>query len=280
MNIQTRNLDAFWMPFTANRRFKTGPKILSGAKGMHYTTGDGRQFIDGTAGLWCCNAGHGYQEIADAVRFQLSQMDFASSFNVGHDLAFVFADRLKALAPENFNQVFFTGSGSGSVDTSLKIALAYHRARGEGTRTRFIGRERGYHGVGFGDLSVGGIVNNRRQCGGMLTGFDHLRHTHLPENVYSKDQPEYGVDLAEDSERIVALHGAESIAARIVEPVAGSTGILVPPKGYLKRLREICTAHGILLIFDEVFTGFGCLGMPFVSQYFDVTPDLFTTAKV
>jgi len=279
MNLQNRNLDAYWMPFTSNRQFKASPKILSGARGMHYTTDDGRKIIDGTAGLWCCNAGHGHQTLADTVHHQLSAMDYAPSFNISHDLAFAFADRLKRLAPEGFDQVFYTGSGSESVDTALKIALAYHRARGEGTRTRFIGRERGYHGVGFGGISVGGIVNNRRQFGSMLTGVDHLRHTHLPENAFSKGQPEHGAYLADDLERIVALHGADTIAACIVEPVAGSTGVLVPPKGYLERLREICTKHGILLIFDEVITGFGRLGTPFASQYFGVTPDLFTTAK-
>ncbi|MES0884073.1 aspartate aminotransferase family protein [Roseibium sp. SCP14] len=279
MNIQNRDLGAYWMPFTANRQFKASPKILSGANGMHYTTEDGRQIIDGTAGLWCCNAGHGHQEVADAVYRQLSEMDYAPSFNISHNPAFDFANRLKALAPDGFDHVFYTGSGSESVDTALKIALAYHRARGEASRTRLIGRERGYHGVGFGGISVGGIVNNRRHFGGMLTGVDHLRHTHLPENAFSKGQPEHGTDLADDLERLVALHGAETIAACIVEPVAGSTGVLVPPKGYLERLREICTKHGILLIFDEVITGFGRLGTPFASQFFGVTPDLFTTAK-
>jgi beta-alanine--pyruvate transaminase len=279
MNIQNRDLGAYWMPFTANRQFKATPKMLSGANGMHYTTEDGRQIIDGTAGLWCCNAGHGHQKVADAVYRQLSEMDYAPSFNISHNPAFDFANRLKALAPDGFDHVFYTGSGSESVDTALKIALAYHRARGEASRTRLIGRERGYHGVGFGGISVGGIVNNRRHFGGMLTGVDHLRHTHLPENAFSKGQPEHGAALADDLERLVALHGAETIAACIVEPVAGSTGVLVPPKGYLERLREICTKHGILLIFDEVITGFGRLGTPFASQFFGVTPDLFTTAK-
>ncbi|MEM9629832.1 MAG: aspartate aminotransferase family protein [Pseudomonadota bacterium] len=279
MNIQNRDLGAYWMPFTANRQFKASPKMLSGASGMHYTTEDGRRIIDGTAGLWCCNAGHGHQEVADAVYRQLSEMDYAPSFNISHNPAFDFASRLKALAPDGFDHVFYTGSGSESVDTALKIALAYHRARGEASRTRLIGRERGYHGVGFGGISVGGIVNNRRHFGGMLTGVDHLRHTHLPENAFSKGQPEHGADLADDLERMVALHGAETIAACIVEPVAGSTGVLIPPKGYLERLREICTKHGILLIFDEVITGFGRLGTPFASQFFGVTPDLFTTAK-
>nr|WP_176855206.1 aspartate aminotransferase family protein [Donghicola mangrovi] len=281
MNQTARNipLDAFWMPFTANRQFKQDPRMLVSAKGVHYTSDDGRDILDGTAGLWCCNAGHGYEEIAKAAYNQLMEMDYAPAFQMGHPIAFEFADRLRALAPEEFKHVFFTGSGSESVDTALKIALAYHRARGEGQRTRLIGRERGYHGVGFGGISVGGIVNNRKNFGTMLTGVDHLPHTHLPENAFSKGQPEHGANLADDLERIVALHGAETIAAVIVEPVAGSTGVLIPPKGYLERLREITKKYGILLIFDEVITGFGRLGTPFASQRFGVVPDMFTTAK-
>ena len=288
MNIDTthksatsnRDLEAFWMPFTANRQFKADPRMLVGASGVHYRSDDDREILDGTSGLWCCNAGHGYREIADAVHEQLMSLDFAPSFQMGHPIAFKFAERLKQIAPDGFDHVFFTGSGSESVDTALKIALAYHRARGEGTRTRLIGRERGYHGVGFGGISVGGIVNNRRHFGGLLTGVDHLPHTHnLEHNAYSRGQPEWGEHLADSLEDIVALHGAETIAAVIVEPVAGSTGVLVPPKGYLQRLRKICDRHGILLIFDEVITGFGRLGAPFASQFFGVTPDLFTTAK-
>ncbi|WP_249692434.1 aspartate aminotransferase family protein [Stappia sp. WLB 29] len=275
-----RKLDAYWMPFTANRQFKASPRMLVGAKGLHYTSDDGREILDGTAGLWCCNAGHGHTEIADAVHRQLLEMDYAPSFQMGHPLAFEFAERLKDLAPDGFEHVFFTGSGSESVDTALKIALAWHRARGEGSRTRLIGRERGYHGVGFGGISVGGLVNNRRHFGTLLTGVDHLPHTHAPEhNAFSRGQPEWGAHLADDLERLVGLHGAETIAAVIVEPVAGSTGVLVPPKGYLQRLREICDKHGILLIFDEVITGFGRLGTPFASQFFGVMPDIFTTAK-
>ncbi|WP_186388643.1 MULTISPECIES: aspartate aminotransferase family protein [unclassified Stappia] len=275
-----RKLDAYWMPFTANRQFKASPRMLVGAKGLHYTSDDGREILDGTAGLWCCNAGHGHAEIADAVHRQLLEMDYAPSFQMGHPLAFEFAERLKELAPDGFEHVFFTGSGSESVDTALKIALAWHRARGEGSRTRLIGRERGYHGVGFGGISVGGLVNNRRHFGTLLTGVDHLPHTHAPEhNAFSRGQPEWGAHLADDLERLVGLHGAETIAAVIVEPVAGSTGVLVPPKGYLQRLREICDKHGILLIFDEVITGFGRLGTPFASQFFGVMPDIFTTAK-
>lgn len=275
-----QSLDAYWMPFTANRQFKENPRMLVGAKGMYYEDDKGRQILDGTAGLWCCNAGHGHDEITAAVTRQLSTMDFAPSFNMGHPIAFEFAERLKDLAPDGFDHVFFTGSGSESVETALKMALAYHQARGEGTRTRLIGRERGYHGVGFGGISVGGLVNNRRHFGTLLTGVDHLPHTHAPEhNTMSKGQPQWGAHLADELENIVGLHGAETIAAVIVEPVAGSTGVLVPADGYLQRLRDICDTHGILLIFDEVITGFGRLGTPFASDYFGVIPDLFTTAK-
>ncbi|SFV06341.1 beta-alanine--pyruvate transaminase [Methylobacterium sp. 174MFSha1.1] len=274
------SLDAYWMPFTANRQFKAAPRLLVAAQGMHYTADDGRRVLDGTAGLWCVNAGHGRRRIAEAVERQLSTLDYAPSFQMGHPIAFEFAERLADIAPGGaLDRVFFTGSGSESVDTALKIALAYQRAIGQGTRTRVIGRERGYHGVGFGGISVGGLVNNRRMFP-LLPGVDHLRHTHdLARNAFVQGQPEHGADLADDLERLVALHGAETIAAVIVEPVAGSTGVLVPPKGYLERLREIATRHGILLIFDEVITGFGRLGAPFATDYFGVTPDLITTAK-
>jgi len=276
-------LDSYWMPFTANRQFKAAPRLLARAEGMYYTSDDNRQILDGTAGLWCVNAGHGRREIADAVGRQLSTMDYAPSFQMGHPIAFEFAERLAAFAPggpgAGLDRVFFTGSGSESVDTALKIAIAYQRAIGQGTRTRLIGRERGYHGVGFGGISVGGILSNRRVFP-QLPGADHLRHTHDPvRNAFVKGQPEHGVELADDLERLVALHGAETIAAVIVEPVAGSTGILIPPKGYLERLRAICDRHGILLIFDEVITGFGRLGAPFAVDYFGVVPDLVTTAK-
>lgn len=272
--------DAYWMPFTANRQFKAAPRILTGAKGMHYTTDDGRTVIDGTAGLWCVNAGHGRIEIAEAVYQQLQTMDYAPNFQMGHNPAFAFAERLKEIAPKGLEHIFFTGSGSESVDTALKIALAYQRAIGQGTRTRFIGREKGYHGVGFGGTSVGGLVNNRRAFGTLLGGVDHLRHTvDLNRNAFSQDLPEYGAELAEDLERLVGLHGAETIAAVIVEPVAGSAGVLPPPKGYLKRLREIASKYGILLIFDEVITGFGRLGVPFSADILGVMPDIMTTAK-
>ncbi len=275
----TPSLDAFWMPFTANRQFKAAPRLLVAAEGMHYTADDGRTVLDGTAGLWCVNAGHGRKGIAAAVERQLATLDFAPTFQMGHPIAFEFAERLAALAPAGLDRVFFTGSGSESVDTALKIAIAYQRGIGQGTRTRLIGRERGYHGVGFGGISVGGIVSNRRVFP-QLPGADHLRHTHDPaRNAFVKGQPEHGAELADDLERLVALHGAETIAACIVEPVAGSTGVLIPPKGYLQRLREICTKHGILLIFDEVISGFGRLGTPFAADYFGVTPDLMTTAK-
>lgn len=275
----TMALDAFWMPFTANRRFKEAPRLLAQAQGMYYTDIDGHRILDGTAGLWCVNAGHGRREIADAVNRQLLELDFAPTFQMGHPIAFEYAERLAKIAPAGLDRVFFTGSGSESVDTALKIALAYQRAIGQGTRTRLIGRERGYHGVGFGGISVGGIVSNRRVFP-QLTGVDHLRHTHDPvRNAFCRGMPEHGAELADDLERLVALHGGETIAACIVEPVAGSTGVLPPPQGYLQRLREICTRHGILLIFDEVISGFGRLGTPFAVDYFDVTPDLFTTAK-
>jgi beta-alanine--pyruvate transaminase len=278
-----RSLESYWMPFTANRQFKASPRLLASAQGMHYATEDGRKVIDGTAGLWCVNAGHGRQQITQAVERQLSTLDYAPSFQMGHPIAFDFAERLAAIAPgegdAKLDRIFFTGSGSESVDTALKIAIAYQRAIGQGMRTRLIGRERGYHGVGFGGITVGGLVNNRRVFP-LLPGADHLRHTHdLERNAYSKGQPEHGAELADDLERIVVLHGAETIAAVIVEPMAGSTGVLVPPKGYLQRLREIATRHGILLIFDEVITGFGRLGTPFASEYFGVMPDMMTTAK-
>ena len=274
------NLESFWMPFTANRQFKSKPRLFVGAKDMHYTTVDGRKVLDGTAGLWCVNAGHGREKITEAVRDQLGRMDYAPAFQMGHPSVFEFASRLTNLLGSDFDHVFFTNSGSESVDTALKIAIAYHRARGQGTRQRLIGRERGYHGVGFGGISVGGIVANRKVFGSLLNGVDHLPHTHdLSKNSFSRGQPDHGAELANDLERIVTLHDASNIAAVIVEPVACSTGVLLPPKGYLQKLREICTRHGILLIFDEVITGFGRLGASFATEYFGVVPDLITTAK-
>jgi beta-alanine--pyruvate transaminase len=278
--LKTNDLSAFWMPFTANRQFKQTPRLFVSADRMHYTTDDKRQVLDATSGLWCCNAGHNRPKIVEAIRAQAGELDYAPAFQMGHPKAFEFASRLVNIAPEGFDHVFFTNSGSESVETALKMAIAYHRVRGEGARTRLIGRERGYHGVNFGGISVGGISGNRKMFGTMLGGVDHMRHTHDPaRNAFSKGEPEYGVELAEDLERIVALHDASTIAAVIVEPMAGSTGVLIPPKGYLKRLREICDKHGILLIFDEVITGFGRLGTPFAVDYFGVSPDIITTAK-
>ncbi|NBB84453.1 MAG: aminotransferase class III-fold pyridoxal phosphate-dependent enzyme [Alphaproteobacteria bacterium] len=274
------DLEAFWMPFTANRQFKSAPRLIVGAEGMHYTTHDGRQVMDGIAGLWCVNCGHGAPRITKAIQSQAATLDYSPAFQMGHPRAFDLASRLADLAPGDLDHVFFTNSGSESVDTALKIALAYHKARGEGGRTRLIGREKGYHGVGFGGISVGGIVNNRKFFGSLLAGVDHMRHTHdLEHNAFSRGVPEWGAHLADDLERIVQLHGPETVAAVIVEPFAGSAGVILPPRGYLQRLREICDRHGILLIFDEVITGFGRLGTPFAGHYFDVVPDLMTTAK-
>ena len=279
MSNAMSSLDSFWMPFTPNRQFKKAPRFLVEARGMHYVSDDGRQILDGTSGMWCVNAGHGRAEITDAVTRQLSVLDYVPSYQLGHPLAFEFATRLADIAPAGLDRIFFTNSGSEAVDTALKIALAYQRSIGQGTRTRLIGRERAYHGVGFGGTSVGGIVNNRRAYVG-LPGVDHMRHTHnLQLNAFSPGLPEHGAELADDLERLVQLHGAESIAAVIVEPVAGSTGVLLPPRGYLERLRDIASRYGILLIFDEVITGFGRLGKPFAADYFGVTPDLMATAK-
>ena len=273
-------LEAFWMPFTANRQFKAAPRLLSRAEGMHYWTPDGRQVLDGAAGLWCVNAGHGRREITEAVAAQIAEMDYAPPFQMGHPLAFELANSLIEIAPQGIDHVFFTNSGSESVDTALKIALAWHRVRGEAARTRLIGRERGYHGVGFGGISVGGMVNNRKYFGSLLPGVDHLGHTHdHARNAYSRGLPAHGAELADDLERLVALHDASTIAAVIVEPIAGSTGVLLPPRGYLQRLRELCKKHGILLIFDEVITGFGRTGSAFASQEFGVVPDMMTCAK-
>ncbi len=274
------NMDAFWMPFTANRQFKKAPRLFVEADGMYYTTDDGRQVLDGTSGLWCCNAGHRRPKIVEAIAKQASLLDYAPAFQMGHPKVFELAARLVSLMPPGLDHVFFTNSGSESVETALKIALAYQRQRGEASRTRLIGRERGYHGVNFGGLSVGGIASNRKFFGTLLAGVDHIRHTHdLARNAFTRGQPAYGAEFADDLERLVALHDASTIAAVIVEPVAGSTGVLIPPKGYLERLRAICDRHGILLIYDEVITGFGRLGAPFAVDYYGVMPDIVTTAK-
>ena len=275
-----KDLDAYWMPFTANRQFKKSPRMLSRSAGMHYWDDKGRQILDAVAGLWCVNAGHARPRIVQAIQDQAAELDFAPSFQMAHPKAFELADRIAQLAPEGMSKVFFTNSGSEAVETALKMAIAYHRARGDGSRTRLIGRERGYHGVNFGGISVGGIVSNRKMFGTLLAGVDHIRHTHDPaRNAFSVGQPAHGAEFADDLERLVALHDASTIAAVIVEPVAGSTGVLIPPQGYLQRLREICDKHGILLIFDEVITGFGRTGQPFGSQTFGVTPDMMTVAK-
>ena len=276
----TQDLSAFWMPFTANRQFKKAPRLLARAEGMHYWTPDGRQILDGCAGLWCVNAGHCRPKIVQAIQRQAAEMDFAPTFQMGHPIAFEFAERLAELAPAGFKHVFFTNSGSESADSALKIALAYHRARGEGHRFRLVGRERGYHGVNFGGMAVGGIPANKKVFGPGVAGVLHMRHTHdIARNAFSRGLPKHGMELADDLERFCLMNDGGSIAAVIVEPVAGSAGVLVPPQGYLQRLREICTKHGILLIFDEVITGFGRLGQPFASQRFGVMPDLFTVAK-
>src|SRR5882672_7867975 len=277
---QALEQSAFWMPFTANRQFKKGPRLLSRAEGMHYWTPDGRQILDGCAGLWCVNAGHCRPKFVEAIRRQVGTMDFAPTFQMGHPIAFEFAERLARIAPEGFSRVFFTNSGSESVDTALKIALAYHSARGDGQRFRLVGRERGYHGVNFGGTAVGGIPANRKVFGPGVAGVHHIRHTHdLERNSFSRGQPRHGAEFADDLEGLCTMFDPSTIAAVIVEPVAGSAGVLVPPQGYLQRLRELCTKHGILLIFDEVITGFGRLGEPFGSQRLGVMPDLFTTAK-
>ncbi len=274
------SMAAYWMPFTANRQFKKSPRLLARASGMHYWDVHGREVLDGVAGLWCVNAGHNRPRITAAIQAQAAEMDFAPPFQMGHPKAFDLAERVAALAPAGMGKVFFANSGSEAVDSALKMALAYHRVRGEGTRTRLIGRERGYHGVNFGGISVGGMIGNRKTFGLAVAGTDHIRHTHDPaRNAYSQGQPAHGADFADDLDKLVALHDASNMAAVIVEPIAGSTGVLIPPAGYLQKLREICTKHGILLIFDEVITGFGRTGNPFAAQTFGVTPDMITCAK-
>ena len=278
--LPRNDIESQWMPFTANRQFKAAPRMIVSAQGMYYTSQDGRRILDGTAGLWCCNAGHAHPKIVEAVREQVGRLDYAPGFQMGHPLAFEAAARVAGMLPGDLDRVFFTNSGSESVDTALKIALAYHRVRGEAARTRLIGRERGYHGVGFGGTSVGGISNNRKLFGALLPGVDHLPHTHdLEHNAFTRGQPNWGAHLADALERIVQLHDPSTIAAVIVEPMAGSTGVLVPPLGYLERLRAICDRYGILLIFDEVITGFGRLGSSFAAEHFGVLPDMVTLAK-
>ena len=274
------DLDAWWMPFTANRAFKSRPRLVARAEGLHYVTPEGRAVLDAVAGLWCCNAGHNRASIVEAIRAQAAEIDFAPSFQFGHRQAFALAARLAALAPEGLDHVFFCNSGSEAVDTALKVALAFWNLQGEGGRTRLIGRERGYHGVGFGGISVGGLSANRKLFGGLLAGTDHLPHTYSREHqAFTQGEPDWGAHLADELERLVTLHDASTIAAVIVEPMAGSTGVLPAPKGYLQRLRRICDRHGILLIFDEVITGFGRLGTAFAAERYGVVPDMITFAK-
>jgi beta-alanine--pyruvate transaminase len=278
---QALDLASFWMPFTSNRRYKAAPRLLVAAKGMYYTASDGRQILDGTSGLWCVNAGHGREEIVEAIQRQAATMDYAPPFQMGHPVAFEAASRLVAHAPAGFTQAFFTNSGSEAADTALKMALAYHRARGEGTRQRLIGRERGYHGVNFGGMSVGGIPNNRKVFGQLVAGVDYLSSTHdIEHNAFTRGQPQWGAHLADELEkRILPLHDASNVAAVIVEPFGGSAGVLIPPVGYLQKLRDICTRHGILLIFDEVISGFGRTGAAWGAEKFGVVPDMICCAK-
>ncbi len=280
-NTRPNSLDAFWMPFTPNKAFKADPRMIVRAEGMHYYTPDGRAVLDATSGLWCCAAGHGRKPIVEAIQRAAAELDYATTFNLGHPAAFKFANRLGAILPDQLDRIFFTNSGSESADTALKIALAYQKARGKPGKYRLIGRERGYHGTNFGGISVGGIVRNRMTYGPMVAGVDHLPHTlDIKRNAFSRGEPEHGgLEFADALEQIVALHDASTIAAVIVEPVAGSTGVIMPPKNYLKRLRELCTKHDILLIFDEVITGFGRLGAPFAADFFGVKPDILTMAK-
>jgi beta-alanine--pyruvate transaminase len=277
---QLPDLEAYWMPFTGNRYFKQNPRLISRAEGMHCYTHDGQQLLDAVAGLWCCNAGHCHPKIVEAIKAQAETLDYAMAFQLGHPTVFELANKVTSIAPEGIDYAFFVNSGSEAVDTALKMALAYHRIRGDGTRTRFIGREKGYHGVGFGGISVGGISPNRKMFGAMLPGVDHLPHTHdLAHNAFSRGLPKWGEHLADELENIVLLHDPSNIAAVIVEPIAGSAGVILPPEGYLKRVREICDRHGILLIFDEVICGFGRTGAAFGAERFAVTPDLMTVAK-
>jgi len=281
MSPSRADLEAYWMPFTANRQFKASPRLLGKSSGMHYWTPEGRQILDGVAGLWCVNAGHGRREITEAVAHQLETMDFAPPFQMGHPGAFELANAVKKISPAGLDHVFFVNSGSEAVDTAMKIAIAYHRLRGEGQRTKIISRERAYHGVNMGGTSIGGIGPNRKPWSASLVpGVDYIPHTHdLKRNAFTRGEPEHGIELADELEKLVAFHDPSTIAAVFIEPIAGSTGVLIPPKGYLKRIREICDKHKLLLVFDEVITGFGRTGSPFAAQEFGVTPDMITGAK-
>ena len=273
------SLDEYWMPFTPNREFKADPRIIVRAEGMYFWNDRGEKLIDASSGLFCCAAGHGRKEIAEAVGRQLLELDFTAPFLRAHPKQFELATRIAEMTPGDLNRIFFCNSGSESVESAMKVALAYHQARGQGGRSVFVSRDRAYHGVNFGGVSLSGLANNRRKYGTGLPGIAHMRHTHIKENLFVPGEGEHGAELAEDLARIVAMYGAENIAACFIEPIAGSTGVLVPPKGYLKRLREICDQHGILLVFDEVITGWGRTGQAFAAQSFGVTPDMITMAK-
>ena len=274
------NLDNYWLPFTPNKKFKANPRLLTSAKGMYYKTDDDREVLDGIAGLWCTNAGHCHPKIVEAVQNQVAELDYATAFNMSHPKAFELAEKISSLTPEGLDRIFYGNSGSEAVETAMKVALAYHASKGEGQRTKFIGREKGYHGVNFGGVSVGGLTPNRKSFGPLLPGIDHMPHTWDVEHMaFSKGQPEWGLHLADELEKILMLQDPSTVAAVIIEPVTGSGGVIVPPKGYLERIREICTKHNVLLIFDEVITGFGRLGCCFAANRFDVRPDMITMAK-
>lgn len=280
MSIDLPEMDAYWMPFTGNRYFKENPRVIHRAEGMYCWSHDGRKLLDMVAGLWCCNAGHCDPRIVKAIQDQAADLDYAMAFQLGHPKAFELASKLIDIAPDGIDHAFFVNSGSEAVETAMKMTLAYHRIRGQGERTRFIGRERGYHGVGFAGISVGGMSPNRKMFGSMLPGVDHLPHTHnLEHNAFSRGLPNWGDHLADELENIIALHDPSTIAGVIMEPISGSAGVLLPPKGYLKKIREICTKHEIMLIFDEVICGFGRTGDAFAATRFDVTPDIITVAK-
>ncbi len=277
---QNLNLDNYWLPFTPNKKFKENPRLLVSAAGMHYQTDDGREVLDGISGLWCCNAGHCHPKIVSAVQHQVGELDYATAFNMSHPKAFELAEKIAELTPDGLDRVFFGTSGSEAVETALKVALAYHASKGDGQKTKFIGREKGYHGVNFGGISVGGLTPNRKSFGPLLPGIDHMPHTwSLEDMAFTKGQPEWGLHLAEDLERILILQDPSTVAAVIIEPVTGSGGVIVPPVGYLERIREICTKHDVLLIFDEVITAFGRLGDSFAANRFNVRPDIITMAK-
>ena len=277
---QNLNLDNYWLPFTTNKKFKANPRLLVSAEGMHYKTDDGREILDGIAGMWCSNAGHCHPKIVSAVQHQIAELDYATPFNMSHPKAFELAEKISGLTPQGLDRVFFGNSGSEAVETALKVALAYHASKGDGQKTKFIGREKGYHGVNFGGTSVGGLTLNRKSFGPLLPGIDHLPHTWSPEDMaFTKGQPEWGLHLAEDLEKILVLQDPSTVAAVIIEPVTGSGGVIVPPIGYLERIKEICTKHDVLLIFDEVITAFGRLGDSFAANRFNVRPDIITMAK-